>query len=690
MKKKLYILLTLFYVMGIRGQMTAADKVDNVVKNMTVDGVARKYMLYVPKDIEENRPLMISLHGMYGDGNGQREAAQWEKIADTERFIAVYPYGLVESSVGTYGWDVDGSEEQDFHFFEKIIDKMAKDYKIDRKRVYLSGFSMGGMMTYHAINERANLFAAFAPVGGYPLNQFHRYYTSSRPVPIIHQHGKNDDFVKVDSVPIVVANWVMRNGCKPEPVVEEKSGKYTKQHYKADKGGFEYIYYAVNNRWHEWKIDNAYNPSKIAWDFVSQYSLDDECDATLVWYPNLEAYTKTTLLKGWKYDNGKAYVKRLTDETTYKYGVTLQGKKALTFGEDVQYPIQLLDKGNYKLVLRAKAINEASKGKTVKVDIYSRKLHTPVMSKEVTLTTDGSMQSFELLLTNDKAGEFVLKLQGKDMTDDAEMAVTAIGLYTSNKTVAHLETSWEITEQAELKDAASDLDGQILMATSADMKRIWRIEAGYMPFVGSSTTLSQMFDKDNYCLLRFTQVSKPTGCTVDGNLYTLQMVDTEGNNYAWAGDGSMRGFLTTYKSSSEKALLALGDATVVDGRPCVYGHEMDFGSLWQVSYIEGKGYILSNVAKMMAKTDSYASPASEKLQSKIVYTRLFEKTIREVGGEEDKSDDETAINAVPTTNTVLSNTINADNKIYDLNGHQITSLKKGGIYIQNGIKVLVK
>lgn len=176
---------------------------------------------------------------------------------------------------------------------------MYVKYKTNKSRIYLSGFSIGGMECYHVANVAANTFAAFGSVSGYPLNEYHRYYTGSRPVPFIHFHGKVDTFVPVDSVPMVVDNFVMRNGCNPVPVVTNKTGVYTKEVYSAANNGFQYIYYALDGRGHEYPITNALNPSLVIWNFVKQYNLNDACDTTLKWNPNFQMQKEGIVPAGW-------------------------------------------------------------------------------------------------------------------------------------------------------------------------------------------------------------------------------------------------------------------------------------------------------------------------------------------------------------------------------------------------------
>jgi len=130
----------------------------NDYKKVQVAG--RDIHVYAPSNLSPNSPLLLSLHGMDQDPNYQQSNTHWETLADSEGFVVVYPRG----GTGMSTWDISGTK--DTQWVTQIIDQMAKDYNIDTKRVYLSGFSMGGMFTYHAMSKIADKIAAFAPCSG--------------------------------------------------------------------------------------------------------------------------------------------------------------------------------------------------------------------------------------------------------------------------------------------------------------------------------------------------------------------------------------------------------------------------------------------------------------------------------------------------------------------------------------------
>ena len=173
----------------------------------------RDIHVYAPSGLKENSPLLISCHGMDQDPNYQQSNTHWEAVADTAGFVVVYPRG----GTGMDTWDIKG--DKDTKWMLEIIDQMYTDYKIDKKRVYLSGFSMGGMFTYHSMSKIADKIAAFAPTSG--TNVFGAS-KAMRPVPIIHPHGTNDDVLNYSQVEGFIKNYRDQFHC-PSQAQEEKN-----------------------------------------------------------------------------------------------------------------------------------------------------------------------------------------------------------------------------------------------------------------------------------------------------------------------------------------------------------------------------------------------------------------------------------------------------------------------------------
>jgi len=240
-------------------------------QNLSVNGTNRSLSVYVPSGLPENAPLMITMHGMSQDVPYHISHSEWEEVADTAKLLVVYPQGIGNR------WDISGTSDTDFIL--AIIDEMSTKYGIDKNRVYLSGFSMGGMMTYHAATKIADHIAAFAPVSGYLMGGPNT--NSSRPIPIIHTHGTADDVVGYSGVKGCLDAWIKRNNCPTTAVVTDpypanKPNSLTTKYYwgKGDDG-VEIVHMKIEGKGHWWSedINGATHTSTEIWKFVSRYSL---------------------------------------------------------------------------------------------------------------------------------------------------------------------------------------------------------------------------------------------------------------------------------------------------------------------------------------------------------------------------------------------------------------------------------
>ncbi|MDP4270260.1 MAG: carbohydrate-binding protein [Bacteroidota bacterium] len=222
-------------------------------------------IVYAPSSIKQNCPLVITMHGMGQTMDDQKNQTSFQPVADANGFILVYP-----QSIGTT-WDLNGTSDIDFIL--AIINEMYKRYGIDRDRVYLSGFSMGGMMCYYAATKIADKIAAIAPVSGYLMSGPNA--VSSRPIPIIHLHGMNDNFVPYSNVQTHIDAWVKRNGCPPAVVTNPFSDMLSiKKYYGPGKDGVEVVFIGVNgvDHWYSNGTGGVVSSQEI-WNFCSRYSL---------------------------------------------------------------------------------------------------------------------------------------------------------------------------------------------------------------------------------------------------------------------------------------------------------------------------------------------------------------------------------------------------------------------------------
>lgn len=254
-----------------------AQNLPGVQSTINVNGKNRTIDVYAPSGMGENRPMVISAHGMGQDINYQKSMSRWDLVADTAKILIVYP-----ASDGST-WDLSPTGN-DIAFMKAIIKEMSSKYKIDTDRVYMSGFSMGGMLTYVVANCMADQIAACAPLSGYPIGDLSA--KPSRPIPIIHTNGDNDDVVHYEpwkgnfngmyqeqqGAYAQAEAWAKANGCDATPVESKVDNVATRYLWKNGDCGVEVCLNKVYGRGHE-PSNNGYHSVREIWKFVSRYSL---------------------------------------------------------------------------------------------------------------------------------------------------------------------------------------------------------------------------------------------------------------------------------------------------------------------------------------------------------------------------------------------------------------------------------
>ena len=237
--------------------------------NLTVNGTSRSYNVIVPKNLGENRPLLIFCHGYNQDAGWMQnnefknDNVSMEAVCDTAKFVCVFPNGIDRA------WDTGG--DRDINFIKAIIEKMVTQHKIDRNRIYLGGFSMGGMLTYNAINKMSDIIAAFVSCSGPSVVT---PKAGLRPIPLLHIQGTADNFSGVQPV---LNPWIKHNGCSTtDKVINNYNGfSGAKLHiWGPGNDGVEVRLLELKDKGH-WicKEPQVYTGKEI-WNFCKNYSLN--------------------------------------------------------------------------------------------------------------------------------------------------------------------------------------------------------------------------------------------------------------------------------------------------------------------------------------------------------------------------------------------------------------------------------
>ncbi|MAB83173.1 MAG: hypothetical protein CMJ24_07020 [Phycisphaerae bacterium] len=252
-------------------------------ENISVGGVNRSYIVYLPVNFSpaENMPAMFFFHGGGGTANQGIFECDFRSLANSERFIVVYPQAI-NSTSGTNSWDCLG----DYHggidemgFVSVMIDALADNYNIDTQRVYAGGYSLGGSIVYDIAAYLPDQVAAIAPVAANMWEWTLSDVNWSTSVACVHLLGTNDFYAPYGgndysiSTDAQNSHFVSLNGAETDPLVENLGGNITRYTWAPGDGCHGHQHYRRQGGGHDAPSGYPQGPQWI-WDFVSQYSLD--------------------------------------------------------------------------------------------------------------------------------------------------------------------------------------------------------------------------------------------------------------------------------------------------------------------------------------------------------------------------------------------------------------------------------
>ena len=264
---------------------------------ITHGGIQRSYILYVPASYSSGTatPLVFNLHGYTGSAANIMYYGDLRPVADTAGFILVAPNGTLDNSGYTY-WNANwGGTVNDVDFINVLIDSISAAYTINPNRVYSTGFSNGGFMSYVLACELSNRIAAIASVSGSMTLGDPPTCIPLHPMPILEIHGDADGTVNYTgsnfSEPIVdvINHWVGFNNCNTTPVFTtvpniNTTDNCTAEHYLYTGGDncVEVEHYKILNGGHTWPsapynsgtTNRDINASRLIWQFFSKYDIN--------------------------------------------------------------------------------------------------------------------------------------------------------------------------------------------------------------------------------------------------------------------------------------------------------------------------------------------------------------------------------------------------------------------------------
>jgi len=258
------------------------------------DDLTRRYRIYLPDPLPENPALVLYLHGgtlsMRSLFSSLVDGTKtWLEIAEAEGVVLLVPNGVNPETGDTFGNDQNWNDLRpdqaagqstvnDVGFILALLNKIETEVPIDKNRIFVTGASNGGFMTYRLLIEAPERFAAGAAFianlpeldGGLPLPK--------EPTPLMIANGTDDPLVPWDggmvgkdrgvviSAEETVDWWVSANRADPNQLMSrflpeinpDDNCQVRMDYYPATEEGAAVLFYAILGGGHTMpSIDHA-------------------------------------------------------------------------------------------------------------------------------------------------------------------------------------------------------------------------------------------------------------------------------------------------------------------------------------------------------------------------------------------------------------------------------------------------
>ena len=262
------------------GAPCLAQKTGTTERTLESNGKQREFLLHVPRSYKKASrkapvPLVIMLHGRTSNGEAAASSYYgWKELSDKEGFVAVFPTALGSPTSWEGAWR--GKPTDDSVFLSELIDLILEELKVDENRVFMTGHSSGGFMSFSFAASHGDKVAAIAPVAGLVVNKS----KPALPVSLISFHGMADEVV-----PYGKSNWgtptalesaelfAAHNECEPVERTELKKGKVHLDRWTGGKHGTEVAFYSIEGGGHGWPRGGSKSvaATELIWEFFEAH-----------------------------------------------------------------------------------------------------------------------------------------------------------------------------------------------------------------------------------------------------------------------------------------------------------------------------------------------------------------------------------------------------------------------------------
>ncbi|HET6333284.1 MAG TPA: PHB depolymerase family esterase [Polyangiales bacterium] len=234
----------------------------------------REYIVHIPPMVDPNTamPVMFVYHGAGGKGADMQQATGFDIVADWDHVITVYPTGQAGNAPWNVGRNVCppgnfvSTTADDVAYLDAMLNDIEIDQCLDRGRVFVTGFSMGGYMSNQLGCQlgRARLRAVAPHSGGTYSGD-----CEGGALPVLLLHGDADSLINYNCGTQARDYWIDRNGCSPQYDTWDITGGQCR-FYRGCPSGAPVVMCTFYGMDHTWAYPPMWESSSLLiWSFFS-------------------------------------------------------------------------------------------------------------------------------------------------------------------------------------------------------------------------------------------------------------------------------------------------------------------------------------------------------------------------------------------------------------------------------------
>ena len=280
MKTALLLIPAIFLILNtsetLGSELTSLSPGTNEVQ-IEHDGQTRRLIVTTPKTYsrQETYPILFCFHGAGGKAEGQ--SARWSPQADKKGMIVISAEAVQTLKKWNFKDNFHDQEIDDVGFVTKVVGILIENKIADKKAIFATGHSSGGLFSWRLAKE-SDLFAAAAPMSCGMAKGAHDPDEKTKPIPVFQVIGDKDKSYNGTTNPQVtmysaierIEIWRKFNQCGPDPVVVEHGDEITVYTYTSPSG-VEVVFCKVKDQEHHLRRDLRDRADSLAIDFLLKH-----------------------------------------------------------------------------------------------------------------------------------------------------------------------------------------------------------------------------------------------------------------------------------------------------------------------------------------------------------------------------------------------------------------------------------